>query len=200
MSTPGPDSRKYSCTDSTMKPKIHSTNGWTTSWKGPWTSNYFEEKIQLGNAARLDERNQISGLTRGMPQRYKAILLTAAVRTTSEWLALAQKLEQSFKTERSSMPPVRRFINNSYAGNGRGPGFVAANAITQGTAWNRDSQSPAHVGSGPAIRRPPRDPCQICVRAGKGNLFHWHSDCPRNTRESTSLRNQRNSRETSKAV
>lgn len=119
-------------------------------------ANYFQEKIHLGNMARQDEGNQISGLTLGLPARYKTALATAGrISSTSEWLSIAQKLEAAFK------------INN----------FVAKKefkpfrpSTTEGRAV---TAFPAKTSS-----KAPFDACRICAKKGKPNQMHWHRECP----------------------
>lgn len=128
-------------------------------------ASYFQEKTQLGNAARQDQRNQVTGLTRGMPMRYKSILVTAAIKTPSEWLALAQKLEHTFKGDKNST----QFKKDLY----KGPN---SSSVPRPTTMDNKPE----IGKTTQVKTP-FAPCQICARIGKPNQMHWHRDCPSKT-------------------
>ena len=126
-------------------------------------ANYFQEKIQRGNDAGLSEKNQIAGLSRGMPTRYRSLLGVAGViKTTSEWLARAQHLEYTFKDE----PKSSGFKKEGFKSNS---GITSLRAPTAG--------SKPEAGKTP-ISKTPSVPCQICARSGKPNQMHWHRECP----------------------
>ena len=122
---------------------------------------YFQEKIQRGNDAGISEKNQIAGLTRGMPTRYRSMLgVAGTIATTTEWLARAQNLEYTFKDDNKT----------SFKRDG-------LKAVSSG------SQFPPSTGSKPeagkvTTNKAPSVPCQICARNGKPNQMHWHRECP----------------------
>lgn len=127
-------------------------------------ANYFQEKIHLGNLARQDEGNQISGLTLGMPVRYKTAFATAGIiKDIHEWLAIAQKLEGAYKLDKA--PTAQTFKRDAKP-------FVPREAA-------RDYASKPAGSQG--FSRPPMLPCSICTRKGRPDQHHWHNECPLKT-------------------
>lgn len=118
-------------------------------------ATYFNEKVHLGNLARQNLENQISGLTRGMPSRYRMAFATSGrVSTINAWLAMAQKLESAYsKTDRA---PVGKPFNQ----------------VRRDNTGNNSVKPEASRTTAPKVQ------CQICAKQGKPGQMHWHSQCP----------------------
>ena len=119
---------------------------------------YFTEKTHLGNLASQNMANQISGLTRGMTDRFKFALATSQhITTTNEWFNTAKRLES---------------INNARKQHDNKKPFNQQKRENSGNSNSKKPEDPRQASNSP------RFPCQICAKQGKPNQMHWQNSCP----------------------
>ena len=135
---------------------------------------YFEDKVNLLNRAGITEERIIAQLTDGMPYNYRINLLCSKPKTTYEWLSTALQLEAVMRTK--SSPIQMNIRQKNYQNKPKGSVSLLA--------------SPSS-GQSNSSNRKPFSPCKFCLKAGE-TQFHWHNECPRNSRNRPTRAQQSN--------
>lgn len=125
---------------------------------------YYTDKMYLMRQTGLSELEHVQMLTHGMPLEYQKHLIGTHIKTTSEWLTTALRLEVS--TLRRPMFQPRQ--NNQHP---RSLATVNQKGRNDKPQYNKQDK--------PRTSRKPPKPCQHCAKEGDVDQWHWHNECPR---------------------
>jgi hypothetical protein len=130
--------------------------------------DYFREKMRLLRQTKLSSLEMTQQLTEGLPFQWKLSLAAARPVDPNSWVEVAQQIETHYSSQQS-----RQQFNKFRQNNDR----------------RRSSQTNTTARTLTATTNRPPYPCNICKRLGRDE-YHWHRECPNNTRLSQPQRRQ----------